>query len=648
MRVSPENSSARRERVLPAAMLVFVLAVASPSDAQEPANGATATRSAAGVRDNDFLYHIQQAKVTPHSGEAHGVLLNVDGSVVANDGQLVAGAVVCLLEDSQLRSRSQSGEPRFVPDQTPVRGPNVLARTTTDANGRYAFASIKTPTSDGAISKNWKGYIVAAHPTLGVGWSVLQPKSDELRTETAVTVHLKKFADISGIYQGTDGQPIADAELSLYAIDEAVVSMESRLSGHPGLHLSGSQIMPVCRTNMKGEYRFRNLPTGFAAIVLAPADSQYLSSLAAIATDPAMRPGSRGELGRPEELLRTNSIFKANIGVRIRGEVKDEDGRPVSEVLVARPFYGSTRTDAQGKFELRLPPGDTSAFLTTAKHRLPSYEIDFTPNSSTGLLPRSEYVGINSQNQIMIKPDVFVDSIEIRLTKGVRVIGKVEDTDGKPIKDVKVQELSVSIPIRKPGEPEPPKVVPQQRPLPHATTGDEGTFELLLTPYVHTLYFSCGSPGYQLPESVQFINNPQERLALPHIVVDVQNGQPVALQPLRVKRVPPIDVRVLLPDGKPAAGAEVVLWEHSAEQMIEFFESPNNREISQHMLTDAQGEAQLQSVGQPSIRATVKASLRQNGSMLVGETTLSRVPRQRTVVQLIPEQIPGIRIIPVR
>ncbi len=447
MCISPESSSARREKRWLVATLVLVLAWTNPSHAQGPAGGATTSPSADALRDNDFLYQIQQAKVTQHSGEAYGVLLNVDGSVVATNGQLVAGAVVCLLEDSQLRSRSQSGERRFVPDQTPVRGPNVLARTTTDANGQYAFALIKTPTLDGAISKNWKGYIVAAHPTLGVGWSVLQPKSDLVRTETAVAIHLNKFADISGVYQGDDGQPIAGAELSLYAIDEAVASLESRLSGHPGLHLSGSQIMPICRTNNKGEYKFRNLPSSFAAIVLAPADSQYLASLAAIATDPAMRPGSRGKLAKPAELLRTNSIFKANIGVRIRGEVKDEDGRPVSEVLVARPFYGSTRTDAQGKFELRLPPGDTSMFTT--EHRLPIYEIDFTPNSSTGWLPRSEFVCIDSQNRIMIKPDVFADSIEIRLTKGVRVIGKVEDTDGKPIKDVKVQELSVGIPVRK-------------------------------------------------------------------------------------------------------------------------------------------------------------------------------------------------------
>ena len=332
--------------------------------------------------------------------------------------------------------------------------------------------------------------------------------------------------------------------------------------------------------------------------------------------------------------------------VRIRGIVKDEQGQPVSDVLVERLRFGSTHTDASGKFELRLPPGNTGMFTSPPQERMPVYEIEIKPHSSTGLLATSSFVAINAKNQLMIRPDEFVDSLEISLTKGIRVIGKVEDTAGQPIKDVTVEELSVGYPIRKAGEPEPPKRPPQQRPLPRTVTGGDGTFELLLTPDVHTLHFSCRSPGVDLPETThRSINAQQEQKKLPHIVVDVQNGQPIALKPVRVERVPPVEVTVLLPDGQLAAGAEVVVWEHREEQRIEVLGDPNNKEISSHVFTDNQGKAQLLSVGKPSVRATIKATLTRDGVALEGESLIASGLGKRTVVQLSPYR-QGIQIIP--
>lgn len=639
MRVLPESFSRAATVIAPAVLLTLL---AYPAHGQAPVLDP--------ARDNDLLYLVQHAPVDaarepkPGDKDDFNFQLNISGNVVGAGGQPLAGAVVCLLEDSVMRRRSES---TLLPDDCPERGLGLNARATTDAQGRFAFTNIKTSAGEKEMTR-WYGFVIAAHPSAGIGWASLEGKPDRVRTETNIAVHLKKFADISGIYQTTDGQPIAGAELSLFDIDEGKLGPWIPGFPRPELRLTASALMPIARTNAKGEYKFRNLPTGYAAIVLAPQGKEHGSSLVAIATDPAMKLGSRGQERnpfKPNELLGTNRALVAPAALRIRGTLLDEEGRPVAQATITGPYRTSTRTDAQGKFDLRIQRVETGMKAEIEGAHFPIYPIEILPSNASSLLPRSEYIIVNANNQILVKRDTFADSIDIKLEKGVHVIGKVVDEDGKPLQGVVVEELGQVFPVLAPGQapPPPPKKRFVQGPRPRTTTGEDGVFELVLTAEPHKLHFSSRAPGLQLPQSVRGHRDTPGIMKLPHIEFNLEDGQPVALTPFRVKRIPAVEVKVLMPDGTPAERAEVVLWEHREEQMFEAFDNPNNFEMSPHVFTDAEGKAALLPIGQPSIRATAKAKLFWNNNALEGEIRLDR--GNPAVIHLFPDQ-PGVLRVP--
>ena len=148
-------------------------------------------------------------------------------------------------------------------------------------------------------------------------------------------------------------------------------------------------------------------------------------------------------------------------GVLIRGRVVDPDGNPVAGATAApaltgtgKSLAGDTRfsvvTKADGTFEMLLPASNE------AKYNLMAHDGKYQQwrNWANGVLP-----------PITTVPGQEIDGVEIKLTRGATLRGKLVDANGKPMayQDVKAQASDLL---------ENPYYSPSVK------TQDDGTFEL--------------------------------------------------------------------------------------------------------------------------------------------------------------------------
>ncbi len=262
------------------------------------------------------------------------------GVVKDREGKPIAGASVRIQE---VQYAGDDGKPAMlnvldnIVSATPLE---PLFHTTTDARGRFVFPHL--PPGAGAT-------LVATAPGMG-----------EYQTRN------RKRPDGGFGHQGTAEAPA-----------EVVLAPAARVTGRvvsrfPSIKVGGLKvamqgtheshgIWREARTDADGRFAFDGLDEGTANIFLMdhPNDGPWTYRAAA---DTELKPGRTTEV--EIELIR---------GVQVEGQVVDADsGRPVAEVGVGlngpiRPGSGaaiiSTKTDQDGRYHFRLPPGETNFYI---------------------------------------------------------------------------------------------------------------------------------------------------------------------------------------------------------------------------------------------------------------------------------------------
>lgn len=161
----------------------------------------------------------------------------------------------------------------------------------------------------------------------------------------------------------------------------------------------------------------------------------------------ARRPPSRLGSAAP-----TTSPAPATLPVS--GSVIDRDTRePVRDVeVVLRGEHGdvTTRTRADGRFELAVAPGPYRAFVRDARVM------------STGMqgrirlraMPRAELAGAADEKLMpLLEVDGATADVELTVTVGAHITGVVTDPNGKPTGGVVLQALPIEVPLPRSARP---------------------------------------------------------------------------------------------------------------------------------------------------------------------------------------------------
>ncbi len=199
-----------------------------------------------------------------------------------------------------------------------------------------------------------------------------------------------------------------------------------------------------------------------------------------------------------------------------------------------------------------------------------------------------------------------VQPIEIQLTRGVLVTGKVVSTDGSPLEAARVRSIT-------------------SRQL--AVTEADGSFRLLLPREAHTIVVGSDEPGFILPNrsDAKSISNEQAATGVPQMKVDLSDGVERELPPIVVSRTRAIQVNGSLPDGRPATGARVIIRdERTTSNSNNRMPSPFNLvEKSAESLTNQFGRAEFQPIGVTSDKAFIEVKLTTGANAYHGTVALS-------------------------
>jgi Carboxypeptidase regulatory-like domain len=236
--------------------------------------------------------------------------------------------------------------------------------------------------------------------------------------------------------------------------------------------------------------------------------------------------------------------IKLEKGVEYTAQVVAPGGKPAAELLYSFENWTSGnrsnhfsdvsegQTDADGRFRLRMPKSQALALYVAP------------PQPARARFPYAPYQHFYGTGQISEHPDVWVptDFGRIVLPRGVRLSGRVVDTEGRPIAGQTIK----AYPVR-------------GRDQHSATTEADGSFSLgPLRPANYLIYgegqdgFGGVSPDAPAPSKPIRVIQP----------VKVYLKEDVLPQPLVLREVPTVRVEVRFVDsqGRPAVGSPAKVW----------------------------------------------------------------------------------------
>ncbi|MFM8981062.1 MAG: carboxypeptidase regulatory-like domain-containing protein [Planctomycetia bacterium] len=217
---------------------------------------------------------------------------------------------------------------------------------TTDAEGRFELAA---PTW---LEPGTQAWVVAMHPREGVGHGNAQAARRGEARPKEVVLRLAGQGTVAGSVADGAGQPVGGATVTLAPDWEAMrrAMREGRGGDWQGINLLNDPLVQgrlVAVSDAGGAFSIEGVPLG--AFV---ATAQWGALAASSETALAVRPG---------ETVRTSLVLSE--GGTIAGSVQDDGGQPIAGAMVwAQPAegrnrraatYPSTRTQADGRFELR-------------------------------------------------------------------------------------------------------------------------------------------------------------------------------------------------------------------------------------------------------------------------------------------------------
>jgi beta-lactamase regulating signal transducer with metallopeptidase domain/uncharacterized GH25 family protein len=523
----------------------------------------------------DWGDRIREAKASEVAPKEDNAILSIRGKVLKADGSVATKAIVLVRrwtnsEEFRNKGKRLSNEERWL-----FSNEDVLGRTTSDAEGTFSFMQIASPDAPSNYNGDWGWSVVARGEDGTVGWTHILHERKGNKIDRSVDVRLRPTTSIAGRFITPEGAPIADALVKFTGLERSFSDDYIPESDPDSIDLWYSQLSAVAKTDSDGQFRFGGIPIGPAATI-GITHPGWVSAGTAIATDPKSQLGERRKLP-PGLILSTNVLVAspativADPGFKVHGRVSDADGLPIQGALIGRSGVSNPlSSDRDGKFSVRLSKTD----LERARGSKNANQIafDIVGPAVSFFLAKRELVPLDKLQA--------GELIEFKLDQGVKVSGRVVTDTGEPIPDVRMQIAG-----------------PRDEKSIEAQTDLNGHYEFVAPKKDVVMFATLDTSGYQLP-SLRSVDraSPDEAAKGPHLKLDLSKHDEWRCEDLVVKRTGLVQVRVLVSEGVPAKGADVVLkFERPYPDFGQGFRpsSPIVEEISDSYKTDENGEVTI-------------------------------------------------------
>lgn len=539
-----------------------------------------------------------------------GGTVNVSGVVRDQAGEPIAEAVVLLRESSNSRISDQRQDIDSEYEMHLRRVRDVLAKTTTDAQGRFEFKQVATPAYSRAESR-WRGDIVAASASQGITFRNLHESAESSDINEQVELTLTPTTAIEGQYVSPGGDPIANAIVTL----NRVVKPDPRVLGRPSrvTHFYASQLSPVTVTDASGRFRFEHLPEAeVVSLWIYDSNPESTGAYTEVSTSAELATANLEGLRsyfNTSEIQTSPATIRADPGIEVTGTVLTVRGAPVANATIR---FGAQvlqqRSDSAGRVAFRVP---TRTFDSYQKNKRP-ITIWTTAKHPSNWLPSR----IEMFSEQLLEGQPF----NATLQPGTRVTGTIVDSDGEPLADIEVFNQDMS------------------RPMVSGKSDAEGRFEVLLPPGTNVLVFTSEREDLQLASRLEFFRNRDDPSRLLTKPVNVTEGKPQHLAPIRVSRSEAIQVIASLPDGTAAKHASVTIREEQTEPSPfgDDVERTTTVDRSTTLETNSLGRVDITPSGVLSDKAWIEVQLTQDGKAYHGKVPVDAVENGGVALVLSP------------
>lgn len=523
----------------------------------------------------DWGDRIREAKASDMPPKEDNAILSIRGKVLKADGSVASNAIVLFRRWIQFQEGIKKGKGLSDDDQTQLSYDDVLRRTTSDSEGAFHFTEVASPDAPSNYGIDWGWSVVALGEDGTVGWAHVLHERKGNKIDRDAEVRLRPTTSITGRFVTSDGAPIADARVRLSGFEDCSHENYVRESDPETLRMWYSQLSTHAITDSDGQFRFDGIPVGPAAII-GITHSVLGSAGAAIATDPHAKLGERRKLS--PGAIRLNNILVASPATIVaeprlmaHGRVTSADGLPIAGAIVGTiGSSGRGSTDREGKFSIRLSKIDLELASGPKSNNQRAFDI-VGPEGSSFLAKRQS---------VPLEKLRSGELGEFKLDQGVKVFGRVVTDTGEPIPDVVMRIAG-----------------PREERSNEAVTDANGRYSLAAPKKEVVIFATMEASGYQLParRSVDSAS-PDEVVKGPHLKLDLSKHDEWRCEDFVVKRTGLVRVRVLVSEGVPAKGADVVLkFERPYPDFGQGFRpsSPMIEEISDSYKTDENGEVSI-------------------------------------------------------
>jgi thiol-disulfide isomerase/thioredoxin len=454
-------------------------------------------------------------------------VLRASGRVLDGTGKPLKAASVFLREWACLRASE-------TPERSEARlkgegFPDILARTSTDVEGRFRFVNVVAPPFPrnpgvGLFICPWDLVVLAQGK--GLVWICLTPENQERES----ILRLPPEFILRGQILQPSGNPVRGVRLKVVEISKPGEPLQ-RYGSTPGrLDLQWSSIPIATTSDAEGRFEILGLPPDvrIAVVALAPGYQRtvfYAATTAHPQPDLVERPVREGreEVQRIPVHTGELRITMAPADHRLLAHVLfDATGSPVPGADVFVGYQEIGKTDPDGRIEIK----DLAA--GTIELHLRAHDSDAVPLDLEVEIPAGEKVIERT----------------FKLQKGLVISGRVIDSGtGNGIAGVHLryrsQDVSTGIPTLF---------------LISATSGSEGGFRLAVPGGRGKVEVDEIPPGYIRPPQRSTTAGQEGQSSR-----DVEGKQGESIEGLTFRLAPSrrVGFRVVEPDGQPVQGAEI-------------------------------------------------------------------------------------------
>ena len=318
-------------------------ALAIKAEEEAPSRNAAEIGQASSPRNKEEAPRRTTEQPAPQDGAENALVhLSASGKVVDTQGRPIPGATVYLREIATLRDTGELQNQAYT---------DLLAQTTTDAEGKFAFkhVSAKPMKLSRAYRHPWN--IVITSKGHGVAWHVFQSRHEE---NLALTMPAE--TRLHGRLLDSNGKPAVGVRVELSGIDDQLdPDPQNRVFTADRLQLQRSRLPFAVVTDADGRYVLGGLPPGYH-IGLMASDRRFARKWLNCGTIDNLqidRLNGTGNVTQESMLLADGFTAILRPAQTIRGQVIYRDqGKPAIGAHVAMGLYG-TFTDSEGRYSLQ-------------------------------------------------------------------------------------------------------------------------------------------------------------------------------------------------------------------------------------------------------------------------------------------------------